>query len=95
MFAIQAHFRRKKERTSCSLTKASTAAEHRSLKTKQRPMGWQTAAIAISLTFDFDKDGDLDMLLLNHNPKNLPILNIEATAQQFKQDNPEKRVEAV
>ena len=40
-----------KERTSCSLTKASTAAEHRSLKTKQRPMGWQTAAIAISLTF--------------------------------------------
>lgn len=40
--------------------------------------------------FDCDKDGDLDMLLLNHNPKNLPILNIEATLQQFKQDNPDK-----
>ncbi|HEY6978452.1 MAG TPA: VCBS repeat-containing protein [Chitinophagaceae bacterium] len=43
-----------------------------------------------SYFFDYDKDGDLDMLLLNHNPKNLPILNIEATAEQFKQDNPEK-----
>lgn len=40
--------------------------------------------------FDYDKDGDLDMLLLNHNPKNLPILNIEATTKQFKEDNPEK-----
>lgn len=43
-----------------------------------------------SYFFDYDKDGDLDMLLLNHNPKNLPILNIEATARQFRQDNPEK-----
>ena len=25
--------------------------------------------------FDYDKDGDLDMLLLNHNPKSLPVLN--------------------
>jgi hypothetical protein len=29
------------------------------------------------------------MLLLNRNPKNLPILNIESTGT-FKQDNPEK-----
>ncbi len=43
-----------------------------------------------SYFFDFDKDGDLDMLLLNHNPKNLPLLNEEGTAQLFKTDNPEK-----
>jgi hypothetical protein len=43
-----------------------------------------------SYFFDYDKDGDLDMLLLNHNPKNLPILNVEATAKLFKEDNPEK-----
>ena len=44
-----------------------------------------------SYFLDYDKDGDLDMLLLNHNPKNLPLLNEEATAQLFKQDNPGKR----
>lgn len=43
-----------------------------------------------SYFLDYDKDGDLDMLLLNHNPKNLPLLNEEATANLFKQDNPEK-----
>ncbi|MEO6456228.1 MAG: VCBS repeat-containing protein, partial [Ginsengibacter sp.] len=43
-----------------------------------------------SYFLDYDKDGDLDMLLLNHNPKNLPILNKESTADLFKQDNPEK-----
>jgi enediyne biosynthesis protein E4 len=43
-----------------------------------------------SYFFDYDKDGDLDMLLLNHNPKNLPIQNIEATKELFKRDNPEK-----
>ncbi len=40
--------------------------------------------------FDYDKDGDLDMLLLQHNPKNLPLLNEAATAQLFKQDSPAK-----
>ncbi|MFC3809069.1 VCBS repeat-containing protein [Lacihabitans lacunae] len=39
--------------------------------------------------FDYDKDGDLDMLLLNHNPKNLPLLNETATAALFATDNPE------
>jgi enediyne biosynthesis protein E4 len=39
---------------------------------------------------DYDKDGDLDLLLLNHNPKNLPILNEVNTALLFKQDSPEK-----
>jgi len=43
-----------------------------------------------SYFLDYDKDGDLDMLLLNHNPKNLPLLNEEATAQLLKVDNPEK-----
>ena len=31
-----------------------------------------------SYFLDYDMDGDLDMLLLNHNPKNLPIQNVEA-----------------
>lgn len=43
-----------------------------------------------SYFFDYDKDGDLDMLLLNHNPKNLPIQNVEATAEALKKDDPEK-----
>src|SRR5215204_2410438 len=43
-----------------------------------------------SYFFDYDKDGDLDMLLLNHNPKNLPIQNVEATKKLFSEDNPEK-----
>ncbi len=36
---------------------------------------------------DYDKDGDLDMLMLNHNPKNLPLLNETGTAELFKKDN--------
>ena len=38
--------------------------------------------------FDFDKDGDLDMLLLNHNPKSLPVLNVQETNQRMKLDEP-------
>jgi enediyne biosynthesis protein E4 len=33
--------------------------------------------------FDYDRDGDLDMLLLHHNPKNLPVLNPNVTALLF------------
>ncbi|AWV98316.1 VCBS repeat-containing protein [Arcticibacterium luteifluviistationis] len=40
--------------------------------------------------FDADLDGDLDVLLLNHNPKNLPILNEASTAEFMKTDDPEK-----
>lgn len=31
--------------------------------------------------FDYDLDGDLDCLLLNHNPKSLPVLNVAKTKQ--------------
>ncbi len=37
---------------------------------------------------DYDRDGDLDMLLLNHNPKSLPVLNEASTAELLKQDDP-------
>jgi len=39
---------------------------------------------------DYDQDGDLDMLLLNHNPKNLPILNEASTAELMQQDDPDR-----
>ncbi|SIQ09719.1 VCBS repeat-containing protein [Maribacter ulvicola] len=38
--------------------------------------------------FDYDKDGDLDMLLLNHNPKSLPVLNEVSTREFLKKDDP-------
>src|SRR5690606_22468731 len=37
--------------------------------------------------FDYDHDGDLDMLLLNHNPKSLPVLNEISTANLLKKDD--------
>jgi len=41
-----------------------------------------------SYFFDADNDGDLDMFLLNHNPKNLPILNEQQTKVLFAKDSP-------
>lgn len=38
--------------------------------------------------FDFDRDQDLDMLLLNHNPKSLPVLNEVSTARLLAEDDP-------
>lgn len=49
----------------------------------------QTGFSNQSYFWDYDKDGDLDMLLLNHNPKNLPILNELGTAELLKKDSPE------
>ena len=39
--------------------------------------------------FVFFKDGDLDMLLLNHNPSSLPVLDEASTADILKQPDPE------
>ncbi len=38
--------------------------------------------------FDYDRDGDLDMLLLNHNPNSLPVLDEAATAALLKKEDP-------
>ncbi|MEM7658542.1 MAG: VCBS repeat-containing protein, partial [Bacteroidota bacterium] len=40
--------------------------------------------------FDYDRDGDLDMLLLNHNPKSLPVLNEVTTRQMIETDDPQR-----
>jgi enediyne biosynthesis protein E4 len=37
--------------------------------------------------FDYDLDGDLDVILLNHNPKNLPNLNEEQTKELMSLDD--------
>lgn len=37
---------------------------------------------------DYDHDSDLDMILLNHNPKSLPVLNEVSTAELLKKDDP-------
>ena len=38
--------------------------------------------------FDYDRDGDLDMLLLNHSPQSLPVLNEVQTAKIIKTPDP-------
>lgn len=40
--------------------------------------------------FDYDRDGDLDMLLLNHNPKSLPVLNAVQTKEMLQVPDPER-----
>lgn len=42
--------------------------------------------------FDYDRDGDLDVLLLNHNPRNLPVLNVAATREVLQKDDPQRGV---
>lgn len=57
-------------------------------KEKAAEYGLATAAYSNqSYFFDYDKDGDLDMLLLNHNPKSLPVLNEVSTAEFLKKDD--------
>jgi len=38
--------------------------------------------------FDYDRDGDVDMLLLNHNPDNLPVLDEARTASILSTRDP-------
>ncbi|MBU2974699.1 VCBS repeat-containing protein [Zobellia sp. B3R18] len=38
--------------------------------------------------FDYDHDNDLDMLLLNHNPKSLPVLNEQSSKVLLEKDDP-------
>lgn len=38
--------------------------------------------------FDYDRDGDLDLLLLNHNPNSLPVLNEVSTAAILQKRDP-------
>ena len=52
-------------------------------------MAWTAPHLVIRLHFfDYDRDGDLDALLLNHNPKSLPVLNEISTAEFLKKDDP-------
>ncbi|MDQ2721606.1 MAG: VCBS repeat-containing protein [Bacteroidota bacterium] len=39
--------------------------------------------------FDYDRDGDLDLLLLNHNPNSLPVLDDSVTARILRHPDPE------
>lgn len=56
---------------------------------KAKEYGLASAAYSNQIYFfDCDVDGDLDALLLNHNPKSLPILNEVSTAEMLKKDNP-------
>ena len=41
-----------------------------------------------SYFLDYDHDSDLDMILLNHNPKSIPVLNEVSTAEFLKKDDP-------
>ncbi len=50
-------------------------------------MGLNTPAFSNQAYFlDYDQDNDLDMLLLNHNPKALPVLNESQTIELIKKD---------
>lgn len=47
-----------------------------------------TAFTNLAYFFDYDNDHDLDALLLNHNPRALPVLNDVSTAEMLRKDDP-------
>lgn len=56
----------------------------------EKAMEYGLASMAYSnqiYFFDYDRDGDLDALLLNHNPKAMPVLNEVSTAEILKKDD--------
>lgn len=55
---------------------------------KAPEMGLNSPAFSNQAYFlDYDQDHDLDMLLLNHNPNSLPILNEAQTKESIKKDD--------
>ncbi|XOV91387.1 MAG: VCBS repeat-containing protein [Bacteroidota bacterium] len=58
-------------------------------KEMAEPLGLASTAYSNqAYYFDYDRDGDLDVLLLNHNPRNLPILNELQTEELRAIDDP-------
>ncbi|MGB5499076.1 MAG: VCBS repeat-containing protein [Maribacter sp.] len=56
---------------------------------KAEALGLASPAFSNQAYFlDYDHDHDLDMILLNHNPKSLPVLNEISTAEFLKKDDP-------
>ncbi|MDX1907396.1 MAG: VCBS repeat-containing protein [Bacteroidia bacterium] len=52
-------------------------------------LGLASAGFSNQVYFlDYDRDQDLDVLLLNHNPKNLPVLDASQNAELLGQDDP-------
>lgn len=46
-----------------------------------------TAFTNLAYFFDFDNDHDLDAILLNHNPRSLPVLNEVSTMEMLRKDD--------
>jgi len=60
-------------------------------KEQAKELGLASPAFSNQAYFlDYDRDGDLDMLLLNHNPKSMPVLNEAQTVKYLKIDSPLK-----
>jgi hypothetical protein len=47
-----------------------------------------TSFTNLAYFFDYDNDHDIDALLLNHNPRALPVLNEVSTAEMLRKDDP-------